>query len=169
MLAVFETEVFFRRVFSAVFAGRGAEEDGAAGQFQGGFFHFEHFFGGELLIISKQLGSAHIPGAGLQYQPQGFPRIPPIERKGLFPREVKEQIPSADTASQQNLNRVDTAGIVFRDADDLLIGGERQAQKFGGVQGGFEADGQSASFVAVKSHALFPEIFIDFHRICLFS
>ena len=69
---------------------------------------------------------------------------------------MEQQVALADAAAEQRLNGVDAAGVVFRDAHELLIAGEVQLQQLGGVARGLVADRQAAAGVAVKGDAFFP-------------
>ena len=69
---------------------------------------------------------------------------------------MKQQVALADAAPEQRLNGVHAAGIVFRDAHDLLVTGKAQLQQLGGVARGLVTDRQPAAGVAVKLYAGLP-------------
>ena len=69
---------------------------------------------------------------------------------------MKQQVALSDAAAEQRLNGVDAAGVIFRDAHELLIAGEVQLQQLGCVARGLVADRQTAAGMAVKGNAFFP-------------
>lgn len=91
-----------------------------------------------------------------EHQAHGLARGAVIKRERLFAAHMKQQVALADAAPEQRLNGVHAAGVVFRDAHDLLVAGEGQLQQLGGVARGLISDRQPAAGVAVKLYAGFP-------------
>jgi len=55
-----------------------------------------------------------------------------------------------------DLDGVHAAGIVFRDADNFLVFGKVDIQKFHCVERGFKANRKARTLVTVEGHAFFP-------------
>ena len=68
-----------------------------------------------------------------QDQPDGFARLPVIEGKRLFPRHMEQQVALADAAPQNRLDGVHTAGVVLRNAYQLLILRKMNVQQLDGI------------------------------------
>lgn len=71
---------------------------------------------------------------------------------------MKQQIPLPQTTSQNSLNRVNTAGVVFRNTNDLFVVGKRQIEQLDCVKRGLETDCQTAAFVSMKGGGFFPKL-----------
>lgn len=69
---------------------------------------------------------------------------------------MEQQITLADAAAQHHLDGIQAAGIIFGNADHLLIVGKFQLQKLDGIKAGLVADGQAAALVAVEGRTIIP-------------
>ena len=112
--------------FTTAIADVGMKYAGFFGKGDRGFPHIEHLFRTAGLIIGKGLLSGHACGLGFHHQADRFAGLPVIERIGGFTTHVEKQITLADAAAQHHLDAVNTAGIVFCNADHLLIIGKLQ-------------------------------------------
>ena len=76
------------------------------------------------LIVGERFLARHPLRPRPEHQAHGLARGAVIKRKCLLAAHVKQQVALADAAAEQRLNGVHAAGIVFRDAHDLLGNGK---------------------------------------------
>ncbi len=78
---------------------------------------------------------------------------------------MKKQVSLADAAAHNNLDSITSAGIIFRDTDDIFIMGKAarmvtfvqfQIQKLDRQKRYFVADGKTATDMAVESYTAIP-------------
>ena len=108
--------------FAAAVAGIGRKETGRFRHCDGGFLHIEHFFRLASLIIGKGSLSGHALRLRFQHQTDGFSGLAVVERICGLTAHMEQQISLTDAAAQHHLNGIHTAGIVFRDTNNLLVG-----------------------------------------------
>ena len=117
---VLQHQPAFAGLFPAAIAQTAACHLGPQGQGDTGLPHQKQLFRRFALVIGKGFLPAHGTGTGPERKAHRPATCPVIKRKSLLPRDVKQQIPLPHAASQQHLDGVYTAGIIFcniRDAD----------------------------------------------------
>ena len=122
------------------------------------FLYVEELRRGLGLHEVERLASVHALRQRPQDEADRLSGLAVIKGKRLLSRHVKQEVALADRAAEQRLNGVDAAGVVFGDADGLLIVREREIQKLHGVQRRLEADRQPSAFMAVERHDLLPQL-----------
>ena len=134
--------------------------------------YLEHILWRAALVIGEGFLAGHALRLRLQDQAKRLSALSVKKRKGLFAAHMEQQVSFADAASQDDLDRVHTAGVIFADAYDLLIrrqasrvstAAQAQTQKRNGIQRCLVADGQTAAFMTMKLHTFFPQCFILVH------
>ena len=110
--------------FAAAFAGVRIKQPCLFRQGDGRILHVEHILRVTGLVVIKRLLPGHALGLWFQNQPDGRAGVAVVERKGLFAPHMKQQVAFADAAAQNHRNRIHAAGIIFRDAHNLLILGK---------------------------------------------
>ena len=85
----------------------------------------------------------------------GFARLSVVERKRILSPLVHKEISFTRRAAEQNLNRINRAGIRLRNAYNLLILGKREVEEFRRKFRGFIAHGETAAGMPVECHGIF--------------
>ena len=114
--------------FSAALAGVGIEDPCLLRQLNRCFLHVEHILRLAALIVSEGFLTGHTQGLGLQHQTDGLVMLAVVEGECLLTPHMEQKVSLTHTAAQQNLNGIHTAGIIFGNADHLLVIREFQFQ-----------------------------------------
>ena len=116
-----KAEIGFGGALAAALTGMRTKEAGTLRQGQPGLLHVEECGGVGVAQIGEALLTAHLIRKGTQQQAPRAAVPAAVKRIGGLATQAKEQIATPDTAAQQNLNRVDTTGVVLGDTDNLLV------------------------------------------------
>ena len=152
--------------FTTAFADVGIKQARPFRKLDGRFLHVEHFAGFTGLIIGEGLLAGHLPVSGLENQAHGFSVLPVVKGERLLAAHMEQEVALAHAAAQNHLYGVHAAGVVFCDADHLLILRETQIQQLNGIQRRLVADGQATAHMPVECGALFPQYLVFIHDDC---
>ena len=112
------------------------------------------------MVIIEGLFTSHFFDGLVQHKTYRLACFAVVERERLLTGHVEEQIAFTDAAAENYLNGIAAAGIIFRNANHLLIIGKCQIQQVNCVQCSTIADSEAGANMAVKCGGFFPKYFL---------
>lgn len=121
-----QANFLFSRSFTALFAGHAFENSGLGGRFIGRLTKGEYFFyrQGHKLLLKGCPVHCFMVKLPNQTNTQFFPFVSEEKAEGLFTPISKDQVALAQSAAGEELDRIQTAGIVFSNADQFFVLGK---------------------------------------------
>ena len=116
--------------FTAAVANIRIKKSGLFWQLDRCILHIKHILRLAALIVSKGFLPGHALRLGFQHQTDGGAGLAVIEREGLLTPHMEQKVSLTDATAKHYLDTIHTAGIIFGNADHLLVGGKFQLQKF---------------------------------------